>query len=52
MPAPVKGMITEAAAIISPSFSTPLLISEAITANSPGFLRIEYNTQAPLAISN
>src|ERR1700733_3094961 len=34
MPAPVKGTIMDAPAIISPSCSTPLLMSEAITARS------------------
>src|ERR1700730_674411 len=34
IPAPVKGTITEAPAIISPSCSTPRLISEAITVGS------------------
>src|ERR1700689_3789056 len=35
IPAPVKGTMAEASAIMSPSSSTPLLMSEAITANSP-----------------
>src|ERR1700719_1639020 len=35
IPAPVKGTILDAPAIISPSGSTPRPMSEAITANSP-----------------
>src|SRR5580692_12844121 len=34
IPAPVKGTMMEAPAIISPSCSTPLLISETITVDS------------------
>src|SRR5690242_14106813 len=39
IPAPVKGTITDAAAIISPSWSTALRMSEAITPTSRGFSR-------------
>src|ERR1700744_5836356 len=39
IPAPVKGTMIDAAAIISPSCSTPLRMSETITADSPRVLR-------------
>src|SRR6201747_1820308 len=44
MPAPVKGTMVDASAIMSPSCSTPLRRSDAITGDDPKVDRANYST--------